>query len=45
MSMMRCAHCTRLIDTDDEPEFFVEDGRCLCEACRAELELEIDDEH
>lgn len=44
--MMRCAHCARLVDTDDEPDAFVEDGRRLCEACRAELELEqiIEDE-
>lgn len=55
MSFMRCAHCDDLVNTDNEPEAFVEvidfgdDGAtrtvCLCTACRNELELELGDEN
>ena len=41
MSMMRCEHCSNLIDTDEDVECFTRDergrygeGPCLCENCR-----------
>lgn len=48
MSMDRCSGCDRPIDTDDDPECYVEVGNmrrlhktiCLCEFCRDEREAE-----
>lgn len=42
MSMMRCDRCDRFIDSDDDPECFVEvpwmnlEEHIWCEKCRAE---------
>lgn len=48
MSIDRCAHCSALVDTDDQPEAYVQiaDGRkreewiCLCVSCRDRRESE-----
>lgn len=45
MSMIRCEDCDRIIDSDDDPECFVEVGnmrhlyktKILCEPCRERL--------
>lgn len=48
MSMIRCDLCDRLIDSDDDPDCFVEGNPsgCFCEPCRdraaAEIEAEAD---
>lgn len=42
--MDRCSSCSALVDTDDDPESYVEIGNmraqtetvCLCERCREE---------
>ena len=50
MSIMRCDRCDRMIDTDDDPEAFVEvpwldlAERVWCEPCR-EAEWEEHDRH
>lgn len=43
MSMMKCNHCTELVDTDDDPDSleFVED-ECYCSCCRYLIETVID---
>lgn len=33
MSMAICPRCDALVDTDDDPEFYRDDGEA-CEACR-----------
>jgi hypothetical protein len=46
MSMCRCDGCSRIIDSDDDPECFVEVGNMrrlhdtiiLCEPCREDRE-------
>jgi hypothetical protein len=39
MSMIRCDRCERLIDSDDDPECFVEKtDEVLCEWCRGDIE-------
>ena len=46
MSMCICSECSRLIDSDDDPDCFVEVGnmrrlhgtKIYCERCREELE-------
>lgn len=47
MSMIRCDRCSNLIDSDDDPDCFVDDprhsipphpDRVLCEPCRDEQE-------
>ena len=41
MSMVRCTDCSRLIDSDDHPECFVEEtDKILCEGCLEEYESE-----
>lgn len=48
MSMIRCEQCERLIDSDDDPECFVENpglpgamgDEVLCEWCREKRYLE-----
>ena len=50
MSLDRCHDCERLVDTDDDPECYVEVGNmrrlhktiCLCEFCRDERENDAD---
>jgi len=50
MSMDRCHDCDRLIDTDDDPDCYIEVGNmrsqtktvCVCEHCR-ELRLDRDE--
>ena len=34
MSMMRCDGCSKLIDTDDDPDCFDSEGHGFCEPCR-----------
>lgn len=38
MSMVRCDDCSRPIDSDDDPDCFIETSPtttvCLCETCR-----------
>jgi hypothetical protein len=49
MSMILCESCDRLIDSDDDPDCFVEVGNMrrmtstmvLCEPCRERMEDEI----
>lgn len=48
MSMIRCDECSRLVDSDDDPECFLTRDRkdwIVCEVCRERLgrELEEDD--
>lgn len=33
MSLTTCDECESYIDTDDFPEVYRKDGRCLCDAC------------
>lgn len=46
MSMIRCDRCAQIIDSDDDPECFVENPGCrygdrvICEACRYQLECD-----
>lgn len=42
MSMIRCDLCNRLIDSDDDPDCFVEGNPsgCFCERCREQAEEE-----
>ncbi len=48
MSMMKCSGCGALVDTDAEPESFIEVGDfkrntdyiCLCRTCREAYEEE-----
>jgi hypothetical protein len=40
MSMVRCDQCSRAIDSDDDPDCFIEEDRVLCESCRDEQEEE-----
>lgn len=46
MSLLHCERCAGLIDTDDDPECFVEIGHeeeiCLCERCRQRHEDELE---
>jgi len=50
MSIDRCKHCEILVDTDDEPESYVEipDGTnqpdyiCLCTTCREAYEEDLE---
>lgn len=50
MSVDRCARCGDLVDTDDEPEAYVEVGNmraqtetlCLCRNCRERHEEELE---
>ena len=34
MSMYRCDGCSKLIDTDDDPDCFDSEGQGFCEPCR-----------
>lgn len=35
MSMMLCANCQRLVNTDDDPEsLYVVEMKCICWGCR-----------
>jgi hypothetical protein len=51
MSIDRCSGCSALVDTDNEPEAYVEIGnmraqtetKCLCGVCRALREEELED--
>jgi len=51
MSMIRCEQCERLIDSDDDPDCFIENpgmpgsmgDEVLCEWCREKREREQDD--
>lgn len=42
MSMIRCDLCESLIDSDDDPECFVEGNPsgCFCKSCRDQAEQE-----
>jgi hypothetical protein len=47
MSVDRCSRCSSRVDTDDEPEAYVEVGNmrqtmtiCLCRSCRERHEEE-----
>ena len=43
MSMDRCYKCSGLVDTDYDPECYLETkygDRCYCEPCREAIELE-----
>ena len=48
MSIDRCHDCRRLVDTDDDPECYVEIGNmrrlhkeaCVCEPCRERRDYE-----
>lgn len=50
MSMIACSECRRLVNTDDDPDCFVEVGNMrrltstivLCEPCREEHQAEQD---
>lgn len=52
MSIDRCSRCSELVDTDDEPEAYVqiadmhkrEEYICLCASCREKYEDERDSE-
>lgn len=52
MSVDRCSRCSDLVDTDDEPEAYVEIGNmraqtqtiCLCRTCRERHEDELNRE-
>ena len=51
MSMCICSECSRLIDSDDDPDVFVEVGnmrrlhttKIMCEPCRERYFEELDD--
>lgn len=34
MSVDRCAHCSRQVDTDFDLDCYDEEGQCMCEPCR-----------
>ncbi len=39
MSVMRCDHCSRLVDTDTDLESLYVEGRdCLCQWCREKMD-------
>ncbi|MCR4319763.1 MAG: hypothetical protein NUV74_05430 [Candidatus Brocadiaceae bacterium] len=38
MSIDRCANCNELVDTDEDAEFYTDDGIGLCSVCRDEIE-------
>jgi hypothetical protein len=48
MSWDRCKNCDRPVNTDDDPDCYIEVGNmrkqttteCICEPCREELEIE-----
>lgn len=44
MSMCRCDSCSRPIDSDDDPDCFIDTSptttACLCQGCREENEEE-----
>lgn len=50
MSVDRCSRCSDLVDTDDEPEAYVEVGNmrtqtqtvCMCRNCRERHEEELE---
>ena len=52
MSMIRCDGCDRIIDSDDDPDCFVEVGnmrrmnftKVMCERCRDEYYSAMDDQ-
>lgn len=53
MSIDRCSRCSELVDTDEEPEAYVdvsnqrrgpEDWQCFCRRCRERREDEIGQE-
>jgi len=41
MSMDRCGKCGDLVDTDDDPDAYIDD-ECMCEACRERLYVPCD---
>lgn len=41
MSMTRCDSCSGLIDSDEDVEcYYHTEGKCLCEWCRDEMDLQ-----
>lgn len=39
MSMDRCDHCERPIDTDEDLDCYVAEDMCICQICRDKSEL------
>lgn len=45
MSLMRCSRCSLVVDTDDDvASLYVEDDKCICEACREDEEIWLSEE-
>ena len=42
MSIDKCTECDVCVDTDEEPEAYDIENRCLCWTCRAEREMAAD---